>query len=148
MKPLFFYIIFFTFHLQLIQGNILYRFPSLQRTASPQRSGRKEYLFRYQTLNLLFYISIFHILPYVYLYVLHVDHVEFFCKLLLKPYRLVDFQIIFEFMGLVKSDLRAFNHFTVAVLLSIARVRKFSECSIGILKTTITTSYRDYSFSK
>ncbi|THG01734.1 hypothetical protein TEA_024999 [Camellia sinensis var. sinensis] len=89
------------------EGNILYRFPSLQRTASPQRSGRKEYLFR-----------------------------------------LVDFQIIFEFMGLVKSDLRAFNHFTIAVLLSIARVRKFSECSIGILKTTITTSYRDYSFSK
>ncbi|CAL5408626.1 unnamed protein product [Camellia sinensis] len=28
------------------EGNILYRFPSLQRTASPQRSGRKEYLFR------------------------------------------------------------------------------------------------------
>ncbi|CAL5390690.1 unnamed protein product [Camellia sinensis] len=27
------------------KGNILYRFPSLQRTASPQRSGRKEYLF-------------------------------------------------------------------------------------------------------
>ncbi|CAL5393296.1 unnamed protein product [Camellia sinensis] len=53
-----------------------------------------------------------------------------------------------EVMGLVKSDLRAFNHFTVAVLLSIARVRKFSECSIGILKTAITTSYRDYSFSK
>ncbi|RVW48082.1 Uncharacterized protein, chloroplastic [Vitis vinifera] len=28
----------------LIQGNILYRFPSLQRTASSQRSGRKEYV--------------------------------------------------------------------------------------------------------
>ncbi|KAL3532093.1 hypothetical protein ACH5RR_005614 [Cinchona calisaya] len=26
------------------QGNILYRFPSLQRTAAPQRSGRKEYV--------------------------------------------------------------------------------------------------------
>ncbi|XP_058222601.1 uncharacterized protein At5g03900, chloroplastic isoform X1 [Rhododendron vialii] len=28
------------------EGNILYRFPSLQRTASPQRSGRKEYVGR------------------------------------------------------------------------------------------------------
>lgn len=28
----------------LFQGNILYRFPSLQRTATPQRSGRKEYV--------------------------------------------------------------------------------------------------------
>lgn len=26
------------------QGNILYQFPSLQRTAAPQRSGRKEYV--------------------------------------------------------------------------------------------------------
>lgn len=26
------------------EGNILYRFPSLQRTATPQRSGRKEYV--------------------------------------------------------------------------------------------------------
>lgn len=26
------------------EGNILYRFPSLQRTAAPQRSGRKEYV--------------------------------------------------------------------------------------------------------
>ncbi|KAL6982240.1 hypothetical protein U1Q18_050571 [Sarracenia purpurea var. burkii] len=28
------------------EGNILYRFPTLQRTASPQRSGRKEYVGR------------------------------------------------------------------------------------------------------
>ncbi|KAK4432560.1 putative protein, chloroplastic [Sesamum alatum] len=28
------------------EGNILYRFPSLQRTAAPQRSGRKEYVGR------------------------------------------------------------------------------------------------------
>uniref|UniRef100_A0A5B7AIF2 Iron-sulfur cluster biosynthesis family protein n=1 Tax=Davidia involucrata TaxID=16924 RepID=A0A5B7AIF2_DAVIN len=28
------------------EGNILYRFPSLQRTASPQRSGKKEYVGR------------------------------------------------------------------------------------------------------
>lgn len=29
-----------------VQGNILYRFPSLQRTAASQRSGRKEYVGR------------------------------------------------------------------------------------------------------
>lgn len=28
----------------VMQGNILYRFPSLQRTAASQRSGRKEYV--------------------------------------------------------------------------------------------------------
>lgn len=27
-----------------VQGNILYRFPSLQRTASSKRTGRKEYV--------------------------------------------------------------------------------------------------------
>ena len=40
-----------------------------------------------------------------------------------------------EVMGLIKSDLRAFNHFTVAVLLSVSRVRRFSESSTAILKT-------------
>lgn len=30
----------------IMQGNILYQFPSLQRTASSQRSGRKEYVGR------------------------------------------------------------------------------------------------------
>lgn len=28
----------------LVQGNILYRFPALQRTGSSQRTGRKEYV--------------------------------------------------------------------------------------------------------
>ncbi|XP_038709644.1 Fanconi anemia group I protein [Tripterygium wilfordii] len=53
-----------------------------------------------------------------------------------------------EVMGLVKADLRAFNHFTVAVLLSIARVRRFSENSMGVLRTTLLMAYRDYSFAK
>ncbi|XWS08579.1 hypothetical protein CRYUN_Cryun40dG0014300 [Craigia yunnanensis] len=53
-----------------------------------------------------------------------------------------------EVMGLVKSDLRAFNHFTVAVLLSVSRVRRFSESSIAILKTACLTAYRDYKFTK
>ncbi|XVF38742.1 hypothetical protein REPUB_Repub20aG0127800 [Reevesia pubescens] len=53
-----------------------------------------------------------------------------------------------EIMGLVKSDLRAFNHFTVAVLLSVSRVRRFSESSSTILKTALLTAYRDYKFTK
>jgi Fanconi anemia group I protein len=53
-----------------------------------------------------------------------------------------------EVMGLLKSDFRAFNHFTVAVLLSVARVRRFGESSMGILKTVVLTAYRDYKFAK
>lgn len=53
-----------------------------------------------------------------------------------------------EVMGLVRSDLRAFNHFTVAVLLSVSRVRKFGESSMGALKVALLTTYRDYKFAK
>ncbi|OVA13446.1 Fanconi anemia group I protein [Macleaya cordata] len=53
-----------------------------------------------------------------------------------------------EVLGLVKLDLRAFNHFTVAVLLSIARVRRFNESSIGILRTAVVRSYREYKFAR
>ncbi|XWS14102.1 hypothetical protein CRYUN_Cryun36dG0094200 [Craigia yunnanensis] len=53
-----------------------------------------------------------------------------------------------EVMGLVKSDLRAFNHFTLAVLLSVSRVRRFSESSIAVLKAALLTAYRDYKFTK
>ncbi|KAJ0034471.1 hypothetical protein Pint_24485 [Pistacia integerrima] len=53
-----------------------------------------------------------------------------------------------EVVGLVKSDVRAFNHFTVAVMLSIARVRRFSENSMRILKTAVVAAYHDSKFSK
>lgn len=53
-----------------------------------------------------------------------------------------------EIMGLVRLDLRAFNHFTVAILLSVARVRKFGESSVGVLKTALLTAYRDYKFAR
>ncbi|CAH2044672.1 unnamed protein product [Thlaspi arvense] len=53
-----------------------------------------------------------------------------------------------EVVALVKSDFRAFNHFTVAVLLSVARVRKFGENSLGILRTALLTAYNDYRLSK
>ncbi|KAF5452322.1 hypothetical protein F2P56_027331 [Juglans regia] len=53
-----------------------------------------------------------------------------------------------EVMGLVRSDFRAFNHFTVSVLLSVARVRRLGESSMCILKTAVLTAYRDYKFTK
>ncbi|PON88352.1 Fanconi anemia group I protein [Trema orientale] len=53
-----------------------------------------------------------------------------------------------EVMGLVRSDFRAFNHFTVAILLSVARVRRFGESAIGTLKTALLTAYHDYKFAK
>lgn len=53
-----------------------------------------------------------------------------------------------EVLGLVKLDSRAFNHFTVAVLLSVARVRRFCESSIGILRTALVSAYKDYKFAK
>ncbi|CAA0408588.1 unnamed protein product [Arabidopsis thaliana] len=53
-----------------------------------------------------------------------------------------------EVVALVKSDLRAFNHFTVAVLFSVARVRKFGESSLGMLRTALLTAYNDYRLSK
>ncbi|KAF3456246.1 hypothetical protein FNV43_RR00896 [Rhamnella rubrinervis] len=53
-----------------------------------------------------------------------------------------------EVVGLVRSDLRAFNHFAVAILFSVSRVRRFGDSSLGILKTTLLTTYRDYKFAK
>ncbi|XP_077218685.1 fanconi anemia group I-like protein [Tasmannia lanceolata] len=53
-----------------------------------------------------------------------------------------------EILGLARSNLRAFNHFTIAVLLSVARIRRFNENVMGILKTALVTSYRDYRFAR
>lgn len=53
-----------------------------------------------------------------------------------------------EVIGLVKLDPKALNHFAVAVLLSVAKVRKFSESSMGILKASVLTAYSDYKFSR
>lgn len=53
-----------------------------------------------------------------------------------------------EVLGLVRLDSRAFNHFTVTVLLSIARIRRFSESAIGILKMALFNAYKDYKFAK
>ncbi|KAJ9181895.1 hypothetical protein P3X46_005941 [Hevea brasiliensis] len=53
-----------------------------------------------------------------------------------------------EVIGLVKLDSKALNHFAVAVLLSVARVRRFSESSMGILRTAVLAAYSDYKFSR
>ncbi|XP_015899875.3 uncharacterized protein LOC107433136 [Ziziphus jujuba] len=53
-----------------------------------------------------------------------------------------------EVVGLVRSDLRLFNHFTVAILLSVSRIRRFGDSSIGVLKTTMLNTYRDYKFAE
>lgn len=53
-----------------------------------------------------------------------------------------------EVLGLVKSDFRAINHFTVAVLLSVARVKRFGENSMSVLKKAILEVYSDYKFAK
>ncbi|KAL1548467.1 Fanconi anemia group I protein [Salvia divinorum] len=53
-----------------------------------------------------------------------------------------------EVLGLVRLDSRAFNHFTVTVLLSVARIRRFSDSAIDILKTALFNAYKDYKFAK
>lgn len=53
-----------------------------------------------------------------------------------------------EIIGLVKSDPRVVNHFTVAVMLSVSRVRRFTASSLGTLKNVALAVYRDYNVSK
>ncbi|KAK9136852.1 hypothetical protein Sjap_007446 [Stephania japonica] len=53
-----------------------------------------------------------------------------------------------EFMGVARLDHRAFNHFLVSVLLSVARVRRFSESPIAVLKSAVLTSYQDYKLAR
>lgn len=53
-----------------------------------------------------------------------------------------------EVLDLVRLDSRAFNHFTVAVLLSVARIRRFGETAIGVLKMALFNAYKDYKFAK
>ncbi|CAH8358387.1 unnamed protein product [Eruca vesicaria subsp. sativa] len=53
-----------------------------------------------------------------------------------------------EVVALVKCDDRAFNRFAVAVLFSVARVRRFGESALGVLRTALLGAYNDYRFSK
>ncbi|KAJ0979783.1 hypothetical protein J5N97_015257 [Dioscorea zingiberensis] len=49
-----------------------------------------------------------------------------------------------EIVAGVRSDLRSINHFVVVVLFSIARVRRFNECSIGVLRSAVLSSRKDF----
>ncbi|GAB2295219.1 hypothetical protein Dimus_029394 [Dionaea muscipula] len=53
-----------------------------------------------------------------------------------------------EVVGLLKSDPRALNNFTLAILLSIARVRRFNESCMRVLKTTVLSAYQDYKVAR
>lgn len=53
-----------------------------------------------------------------------------------------------EVLTIIRSDLRLSNHFVVAVLFSMARVRRFNESCIGVLKMVVVTSHRDYKTSR
>ncbi|CAL9779125.1 unnamed protein product [Musa acuminata subsp. burmannicoides] len=53
-----------------------------------------------------------------------------------------------EVLTIIRSDLRLINHFVVAVLFSMARVRRFNESCIGVLKMVVVTSHRDYKTSR
>lgn len=53
-----------------------------------------------------------------------------------------------EVMGLVRSDGLVIDHFVVGLLLSIARIRRYSESSMGTLKTALIMAYKDYKFSR
>ncbi|KAD4178259.1 hypothetical protein E3N88_26850 [Mikania micrantha] len=52
-----------------------------------------------------------------------------------------------EVMGLVRSNIRVIDHFVVGLLLSIARIKRYSESSMGTLKTALSIAYKDYKFS-
>lgn len=51
-------------------------------------------------------------------------------------------------LGLVRSNYRVFNHFTVAILLSVARVKRLTDSSIGVLKTSLFEAYKDLKFAR
>ncbi|XP_009764707.1 uncharacterized protein [Nicotiana sylvestris] len=53
-----------------------------------------------------------------------------------------------EVLGLVRSDYRVFNHFTVAILLSVARVKRLTDSSIAVLKTSLFAAYKDLKFAR
>ncbi|XP_020595299.1 uncharacterized protein LOC110035406 [Phalaenopsis equestris] len=53
-----------------------------------------------------------------------------------------------EVIAVVRSDLGTFNHFAAAVLLSVARIRRFNESSIGALKSVAVGSHQDCKFAR
>ncbi|KAL1806687.1 hypothetical protein ACET3Z_029755 [Daucus carota] len=52
-----------------------------------------------------------------------------------------------ELIGILRCDVRVFNYFVVAVLLSVARIRRFNDSAMGILKATLANAYKDCKFA-
>lgn len=52
-----------------------------------------------------------------------------------------------ELIGILRSDVRVFNYFVVAVLLSVARIRRFNDSAMTILKSTLANAYKDCKFA-
>ncbi|ERN02161.1 Fanconi anemia group I protein isoform X1 [Amborella trichopoda] len=53
-----------------------------------------------------------------------------------------------ELLGLVKSDIELVTHFSVAMLLSVARIRRFTETAISLLKSVVTRSHREHRLAR
>ena len=53
-----------------------------------------------------------------------------------------------KIMGLVKTDLKTFNHFTMIVLPLVSMVGRFNESSKAICKIALLIAYSDYKFTK
>ncbi|KAG6501138.1 Fanconi anemia group I protein-like isoform X1 [Zingiber officinale] len=53
-----------------------------------------------------------------------------------------------EMLMVIRSDLQLLNHFAVTVLFSMARVRRFNESSIVVLKLAVVTSLRNFRISR
>ncbi|KAK8947102.1 hypothetical protein KSP39_PZI006391 [Platanthera zijinensis] len=51
-------------------------------------------------------------------------------------------------ISVVRSDLGTFNHFAAAILLSVARIRRFNDSSIGALKSVVVGSYQDLKLAR
>ncbi|KAL8105360.1 uncharacterized protein LOC141676526 [Apium graveolens] len=51
-----------------------------------------------------------------------------------------------ELIGILRGDVRVFNYFVVAVLLSVARIRRFNDSAMAILKATLANAYKDCKF--
>lgn len=53
-----------------------------------------------------------------------------------------------EVIALVRSDPNCFNHFVVSVILSVSRIRRFSESAMAVLKKKVLSAHRDYQFAR
>lgn len=51
-------------------------------------------------------------------------------------------------IAIIRSDPGMLNHFSILIVLSIARIRRFNETAIGLLKSVVVTSYDNYKVAR